>query len=158
MKYDFSLASISDASEILALYHSLIGTEGCAWNVDYPNMEFVESDIRNESLYILKDGDKIIAATYAGQIDELAELSWSPKKPCELARLAVRADMQKKGIASLLLGHVKRAVKERGFDGIVMMVSKANPPAIALYDRNGFVRCGEVFMFEIDFYCYEAKI
>ena len=158
MKYTFSLAEAHDAPEVLALYHSLIGAEGCAWNMYYPDIEIVESDIKSESLYVLKDGAKIIAAAYAGAVDELDEIEWTPKNPCELARLGVAIDMHKKGIATILLEHVKCAVKERDFDGIVMLVSKENPPALALYERNGFVRCGEAFMFDISFYCYELGL
>ena len=155
MKYTFSQAKSNDAPEVLDLYRSLIGSEGCAWSMYYPDIEVVDSDIKNNSLYILKDGEKIIAAAYAGAVDELAEVEWTPNNPCELARLGVSRDMHKKGIATILLEHVKCAVKERGFDGIVMMVSKDNLPALTLYEKNGFLRCGEAFMFGIEFYCYE---
>ena len=158
MKYDFSIAQSHDAQEVLALYHSLIGSEDCAWNTYYPDRAVVDSDIRSKSLYILKDGKKIIAAAYAGPVDELAEIEWTPKNPCELARLGVAGNMHKKGIATILLEHIKDAVRALGFDGIVMMVSKENPPALSLYEKNGFVRCGEVFMFEMGFYCYEMGL
>jgi ribosomal protein S18 acetylase RimI-like enzyme len=36
-----------------------------------------------------------------------------------------------------------------------MLVSKTNNAALALYEKNGFERCGEVFRFGIDFYCYQ---
>jgi len=158
MKYTFSLAAPHDAPQVLDLYRSLIGAEGCAWNMYYPDRKVVDSDIQNRSLYILKDGDKIIAAAYVGKMDELAELEWASDNPCELARLGVARDMHKKGMATILLEHIKYAAIERGFDGIVMMVSKNNPPALALYEKNGFERCGEVFMFDMGFYCYHTRL
>jgi ribosomal protein S18 acetylase RimI-like enzyme len=36
-----------------------------------------------------------------------------------------------------------------------MLVSKTNTAALALYDKNGFERCGEVF---ISMICYEMLI
>ena len=36
-----------------------------------------------------------------------------------------------------------------------MLVSKTNPAALALYEKNGFERRGETFMYDIDFYCYQ---
>ena len=51
--YNFLLASPNDIPEIINIYHTLIGTPGCTWGLDYPNLETAESDIKNESLYVL---------------------------------------------------------------------------------------------------------
>ena len=44
-KYDFLLANMNDASEIMDIYHSLIGTQGCTWSLEYPDNATVQSDI-----------------------------------------------------------------------------------------------------------------
>jgi ribosomal protein S18 acetylase RimI-like enzyme len=155
--YSFSLAATDDIPEIVAIYHSLIGTPGCTWSLDYPNTETAWSDIESGSLYVLKDNGTIIAAASAGPFDELGHLSWSPQNPCELARLGVAPGMQKRGIGTIILQNVITAAKERGFDGIRMLVSKTNHSALRLYDKNGFERCGEAFMFDIHFYRYQMK-
>jgi len=54
-----------------------------------------------------------------------------------------------------LLRNIIRTAKEKGHDGIRMLVSKTNNAALALYEKNGFERCGKVFRFGIDFYCYQ---
>ena len=36
-----------------------------------------------------------------------------------------------------------------------MIVSKNNPAALALYNKNGLEMCGETFMYDIDFYSYQ---
>ncbi|MDR1569662.1 MAG: GNAT family N-acetyltransferase [Oscillospiraceae bacterium] len=156
--YSFALAQMADVSEVIELYHSLIGTPGCAWNLDYPDMETVESDIESGSLYILKYYDKIIAAAALGISDELEKINWSIKNPCDLARFGVQASMQNRGIGTLLLKNVMNAAKERGFDGIRMLVSKKNLSALALYNKNGFIKCGEIVMYGIDFYCYKIAL
>ncbi|MCL2851652.1 MAG: GNAT family N-acetyltransferase [Defluviitaleaceae bacterium] len=155
--YNFSLACHDDIPEILDLYHSQIGTPGCAWNVYYPNNETAKSDIENESLYILKDDDKIIAVATAGRESELDNLQWALKNPCELSRLAVIPTMKQQGIGTIILQNVIDSVKARGFDGIRMAVSKSNAAALALYDKNGFAKCGETSMYDIDFYCYQME-
>ena len=155
--YNFLLASPGDISEVMSIYHTLIGTPGCTWGLDYPNLEIVESDIENESLYVLKDGSKIIAVASACAFNELGHLGWKPKNPCELARIGVAPDMQRQGIGTIILQNVMNAAKNKGFDGIRMLVSKTNPAALALYEKNGFERCGEVFMYDIDFYCYQIE-
>ena len=155
--YEFMLAKDDDISEIVDLYHGLIGTPGCTWGLDYPNGETAESDISSKSLYILRKNDKIVAVASAGEFDELGHLQWAPKRPCELARIGVLPTMQRQGIGTVILQNIIQTVKEKGFDGIRMIVSKTNPAALALYDKNGFERCGEASMFDMDWYCYQIK-
>ena len=155
--YTFLLASYDDIPEIVCIYHSLIGTPGCTWDLDYPSRTTAESDINSRSLYILKKNDRIVAVASVGEFNELGHLQWTPNNPCELARIGVIPMMQKQGIGTVILQNVIKLVQEKGFDGIRMLVSKTNPAALALYDKNGFVKCGEVFMFDIDFFCYDMK-
>ena len=153
--YEFMLAKHDDIPEIVSIYHSLVGTPGCTWHLDYPSKETAEFDIDNRWLYILKKHDKIIAVASAGDYGELRDLQWKPQKPCELMRIGVSPAFQKQGIGTIILQHIIRTAKEKGYDGMRFLVSKTNPAALAMYDRNGFERCGEIFRFDIDFYCYQ---
>ncbi len=158
-QYHFAVAEKTDYEDILDLYHSLIGTPGCTWSAEYPSREIVQEDIDNRSLYVLRDDrGRIIAVAAAGVSDELEKLHWSQERPCDLARIGVSPEMQGRGVGTMMLRQVMDAVWERGFDGIRMLVSKSNPAALALYDKNGFQRCGETFMYGIDFYCYELRL
>ncbi len=156
--YEFLLASYDDIPQIIGIYHSLIGTPGCAWSLDYPNRDTAESDVDSKSLYVLKKNGIIIAVASVGEFNELEHLQWTMKVPCELARIGVIPTMQKQGIGTTILKNIIKTVKGKGFDGIRMLVSKTNPAALALYDKNGFEKCGEVSMYDIDFYCYQIKI
>ena len=153
--YTFLLAGYEDIPEIVGIYQSLIGTPGCTWDSDYPNKATAESDIGSKSLYVLKKDGEIVAVASAGEFNELGHLPWTPKKPCELARIGVRPTMQKQGVGTVILQKVMETVWEKGFDGIRMLVSKTNQAALALYEKNGFVKRGETFMFDHDFFCYE---
>lgn len=64
----FLLATYDDIPEIVGIYHSLIGTPGCTWDYEYPNIATDQSDIDSKSLYILKKNHKIIAVASAGRI------------------------------------------------------------------------------------------
>jgi|GEM_PF-973101 len=149
------IATHDDIPEIVSLYRSLIGTPGCTWGEDYPNKETAEHDINNGWLYALKKQDRIVTVVSIGDFGELSDLKWKPKNPCELARIGVRPELQKQGIGTLLLQHCFEIAKNKGFDGIRILVAKTNTAALALYEKNGFERCGEVFRFGIDFYCYQ---
>ena len=153
--YEFQLANYDDIYEIVSIYHKLISTPGCTWSLYYPSIETAENDINNEWLYTLKKDDKIVAVASLGDFDELSDLQWKPKKPCELARIGVEPSFQKQGIGTIILNSIIRTAKEKGYDGIRMLVSKTNNAALALYENNGFERCGEVLKFDIDFYCYQ---
>jgi Sortase and related acyltransferases len=153
--YSFRLANTNDIPEIVDIYHSNVGTPGCTWDFDYPCLETAEADIINKSLYILETNGRIIAVASAGSFNELDHLPWELKNPCELARIGVVPDMHNRGIGSIILKNIISAVKERGYDGIRMLVSKTNFAALAMYNKNGFSKCGETFMFDIDFYCYQ---
>ena len=54
-----------------------------------------------------------------------------------------------------MLRHVIAEMKRQGYDGMKFVVSKTNPFALAMYDKNGFERCGETVAFGIEWYCYQ---
>jgi ribosomal protein S18 acetylase RimI-like enzyme len=155
--FTFSLASREDIPAIAAIYRSLVGTPGCTWNEEYPNRETAEQDLAHQTLYILKKDGKVVAVASIGVFDELEDLPWKPQNPCELARIGVLPHLQNQGVGTVILRHVMEAAKAKGFDGICMLVGKTNDAALALYEKNGFERCGEVYRFDIDFYCYQIQ-
>jgi len=155
--YTFGLASYGDIPEIVNIYHSLVGTPGCTWDLDYPSRETAEDDIKNDWLYVLRNGERIVAVASAGNFDELGDLEWKLKNPCELARIGVMPTMQKQGIGTIILQHTIEAMRAKGYDGMRFTACKKNLPALALYDKNGFERCGEVFRFGRENCCYQMK-
>ena len=154
-EYTFQLASHDEIPEIINIYHSLVGTPGCTWDLTYPSKETAEEDIKNNWLYTLKKQEKIVAVASAGKFDDWEHLQWKPKNPCELARIGVNPAFQKQGIGTIILQNIVEAMKKQGFDGMRFMVSKTNPAALALYDKAGFERCGETVFSENDWYCYQ---
>jgi len=158
MEYKFALATQADIPQIMEVYQSLIGTPGCTWNEHYPDIEIAEADIKANGLYLLKDNDRIIAVASAGKLDDYDVNSWDIENPCEFARLGVRPDYQGRGIGKMCMNYVFKIAREQGFDGVVLLVAKNNPTAIALYEKGGFKRCGEVFMYGNDYYRYQMKV
>jgi len=133
----------------------LIGTPGCTWGEGYPGKETAEDDIDNGCLYAFKKQGKIIAVASIGDFAELGDLNWTPKNPCELAWIGVRPELHNQGIGTLMLRHCIDIARNNGFDGIRFLVAKINAAAQALYEKNGFERCGDVRRYDIDFYCYQ---
>jgi len=154
---DFLPANHDDFTEIMGIYHSLIGTPGCTWCLEYPDEELVRSDIDSKSLCVLKENGKIIAVAAAGALDDTEDLRWDVSRPCELSRLGVISSRQGQGVGTFMLKSVMQTAKEKGFGGMILLVSKTNPAAIAMYEKCGFKRCGETFMYGNDYYCYQVK-
>lgn len=159
-------AGTDDIDRVTALYGSLIGSDGCVWNEEYPCHEDAENDINFGALYIMYDadggGNDIIGAVSAGGCEELSELKlWGDdiKKPCELSRLGVRCEYQGRGLARRLVSAAERDIVLRGYDGVRLLAYKANKNAVILYNRLHYKLMGEAEMFDIGVYlCYEKKL
>ena len=56
------LATESDREQILELYQAQKGREFCAWDEDYPSDETISFDLSRDSLFVMKENGKVIAA------------------------------------------------------------------------------------------------
>ena len=148
-------AEVRDQEEIVALYRALVGTPFCTWTPTYPSPDNVASDIRCRALHCLSDANRIVAVAAARVNPELDSLAWDPrlKKPCDLARIGVHPDFQKRGLASMLLTEVIAKTRQDGYDGMRLLVGKTNKPALRLYEKAGFSLCGETVAYDIDWFC-----
>jgi len=162
MTLKIELADISDLKEIMELYHSVIGTEGCSWNEYYPDEEIIREDIEAGTLYCAKNNEgNIISAFALSEDEEVDELEcWSkdilPVK--EIMRLVVKLDYQNQGIARIMLQYGMDTLKEQGYEGVHFLVSKGNQKAIRSYSKLNFMNVGETTMFDNEWYCYEKKL
>lgn len=161
LKYTFRKVKIEEKEKALELYHSIIGTKGCTWNMYYPSIDNVYEDIQRGSLFCLSSKtDTIIAIASACNTPEHNCLDvWKEplSNPGSLSRIGVHPNYQGKGYGKLILSLVIDESIKNGFDGIRMLVSKTNYYAINLYKQFGFSCCGETNEYDIDFFCYELN-
>ncbi|OQA85629.1 MAG: Acetyltransferase (GNAT) family protein [Lentisphaerae bacterium ADurb.Bin242] len=156
-KYEFRHAVREDADTIFALYRSLAGTPYCAWDENYPTRSNLEEDLAARSIYCLCEGRKIIAVATAMHCPEHDVFPWSSaiRNPCELMRVGVARDRQGCGVGALLLGKMVEASRDAGYDGMRILVSRKNLPAVKLYRNAGAQYRGETTAYGIDWFCYE---
>lgn len=165
MEYKIKTANVEDRENIVALYKSLVGTQGCTWNLHYPTFENVDADIQSNILYCLCDDSNCIVAVASIVVEndddeedyDDVSCGWSNdiNKTCELARVGVNKSMHNQGLGNQIMGYIIKDVKERGFQGIHMFVSKTNAAALALYSKWGFHKCGEIDLYDNEWFCYE---
>jgi len=138
-------ATLNDAQEIVALYHSLIGMPGCTWSVEYPAMEDVERDLSKGALWVLRVDGELAGAVSIGEPGDVGLLGWESQHPAELSRLAVAHGFQGQGLANALITHAITTARTAGFDGVILLVFPENLSARHLYQKHGFTPDGEVF-------------
>lgn len=152
-------AAAEDAEDIAAIYRSHIGDEGCTWDESYPDIGFVRDDIAENSLYKAELDGELVAAAFLGDFEEIerpACIDASIKRLGEFARVAVKKGCERRGIAEQLLRFLLEEADRRGYDGISLLVGVHNRGAAALYEKIGFKRCGEVFLYDTHWFCYLA--
>ena len=160
--FEISKALPEDTAEIFAIYDSLKGSPGCTWDEEYPTLEFVRNDIENRnSLYKVTENGKIIAAAYLGEFEEIERpdcIDKSIQRLGEISRVGVRRDHHRKGVAFGLITHLLGEAENLGYDGVMLLVGTENHSAIRLYEKAGFQNCGETFLYETHWFCYQFKL
>lgn len=154
-------ASEEDTEEILQLYKSQLGREFCPWDEHYPGRDEIKYDLSRDSLFVMKQGGRIIAAITIDEDENVENLPcWSSERQpgAELSRLAVAVDCQNQGIARLMIIHAMGVLKERGCKSTHFLVNKYNVKALRSYEKLGLDRVGETFMYDQPFVCYEKEI
>lgn len=158
-------AKPEDASEVFALYHSLIGMPQGTWSEEYPDRELVEEDVAREKTLVMRDGaSRIVAAIAVLDSEDEPEFDdaapWYPdvKKWSVPARLGVAADMQGRGLAKAMLAASIDAARADGCDGVRFLVAKKNKIAQRAYASFGFDVCGECEMWGDVWLCYQKRL
>ncbi len=162
MNLVFASATEEDQEEILSLYRSAIGTEGCTWSMEYPNEDILKDDIEHQRIFCMKNQSGEIVGIISIDVDEevgkLACWTEGLKPAAELARLGVKRQYQNMGIAKLLLEGAMRELVRRGYKGVHFLVSKTNEKAIRAYAGMGFRVSGECNLYGENWWCYEKEL
>ena len=157
----FEPATENDREELMALYRAQVGREGCPWTDEYPSNDTIAFDLKRDALLVLREEDKIIGTVSIDDDESVNNLPcWNKnlEPEVEFSRIAVRTDMQGRGIGKILLGFLLEELKKRGYHGAHILVNKYNTKALRLYDAFDFKNVGECHMHEQDYYCYELEL
>lgn len=158
---EFLLASISDAQEIYNLYRAAVcvgrSRGNSDWDEDYPRLENAREDLGCGRVYVLRDGERIVACVSMVPGDELLpeDLPWTEGAWVEMARLCVSPDCQRRGLSKAILERAFSAEKALGVKCVRYLCAVANPAACSLYRGLGHRELGRTFLYDTDFYCFE---
>lgn len=160
----FSRADKTDANEVEMLYNAvrLCGRENGTtdWDDDYPDRSFIDEDIANSALYMLRFNGELIAAVTMLKEDDLEEcdVAWTQVKSCVLSRLCVKPQYQKQHVGEYMMRLITDQAKKEGYLATRHLAALANPASLRLYDRMGYRKIGKVYMYDTDFYAYEKLL
>lgn len=158
--YDICAATHEDIEQILSLYNDNRG--GAAdWDEDYPSMETIQFDMDREALFVMKNGDEVVATISLDDDKEVEELDfWNPDfSPVgEVSRLCVKNDYRGQGIAKQMMIYACEEWKRRGKVAVHILVRKGHVVALHTYSSLGFVTVGECNLHDKDFDCMEIDL
>ena len=101
---------------------------------DFWNLSILQSELDNSrSYYIIAKEDREILG-FAGIIDTVDQF--------EITNIVVKKTCRHKGVGTLLLNELIEYAKKNNKNKIFLEVNEKNIPAIKLYEKNGFKKCG----------------
>lgn len=149
-----------DLPEILKMYRSVIGKNGCHWSISYPNEATLHEDFRTGNLYVLWRGSKMIGAGSIVPKNELDDLDcwYYHKNVAEIARIVIRPEYQSKGFGKHLVKKLCYKLNEKGYNAVHILVSTKNHHALNLYRETKFYCKGECQRYDHSYYAFERKL
>ncbi len=154
----FRQATHNDADDILKIYKSVLGTQFCVWNENYPTELEIEEDLATDNLYILCDNEKIVGCI---SIVPKNELDGYPVWSCdglEIARVVVSPTHRGRGLALIMVEEIKRIISSRNSPSVHLSAEIHNAPALHTYEKAGFKTVGEDDMFGGRYYLLECLL
>jgi Acetyltransferases len=156
---------LSDILDIISKCIMYMESQGIyQWNMLYPNSDILESDIKREDCYVLKDNGKCIAyvAINEEQSPEYSHINWGTdgRKVLVIHRLSVHPEYQGKGIAKKILRFIEELAIKNDYSCIRLDAYSGNETALKLYENFGYRKVGQVYFpfRDLPFYCYEKQI
>lgn len=155
----FRKAVSAEAETVAQLYRSVLGSEFCVWNEEYPTLEDARHDLQAGNLYVLADGGSIVGALSVVEENELDELpGWSGGKAKEIARVVIGLPFRGKGLAGRMVREIVALLRESGSRAVHLSVAKQNLPAYQTYCREGFSVVGEAELYGGEYYLMEKML
>jgi len=132
------------------------------WNDQYPRPEVFEADIKDGTLYAMKEKGKVVGIVVLTeqQDKQYEDVKWEDAKGRYLVghRIAIHPKWHRKGIANRFMDFTEKYARKNGFSSIRVDTYHKNERSQALIAKRGFKRRpGHINFPECTgpYYCYE---
>jgi RimJ/RimL family protein N-acetyltransferase len=154
MEYIFRKATLGDLSEIWTILKDAIKRRkedgSMQWQDGYPNPEVIKKDIGQDAGFVLADG-KIIAGYCSILINDEPSYSEIDGKWLTNAdfvvfhRVAISKDYLGQGLSIKMLNCVEDFARKNKINSIKADTNFDNPAMLKIFEKAGYIYCGEVF-------------
>lgn len=154
MEYKFRKARQEDAAQIWDILQGAISRRkedgSRQWQDGYPNPDVVQNDIAKGVGYVLTDNDRIIGYSAVMINDEPAyagiEGKWITNGDFVVVhRIAVSPDYLGKGLSAQIMKHIEGFALQNNINSIKVDTNFDNPAMMRIFEKLGYVYCGEVY-------------
>ena len=122
------------------------------WQNNYPNLDTINDDIRNNTSYVLMENEEIVATvviSFDGEktYDNIYDGKWiTNNEYAVIHRLAVKDSYKGKGIASKVINCVEERCLEKNIHSIKIDTHMDNKSMQRLLKKCGFEYCGIIYL------------
>ncbi|WP_178988549.1 GNAT family N-acetyltransferase [Winogradskyella schleiferi] len=134
------------------------------WTANYPTHAIIENDLKNGTLFTLKNSNELIGAISISeeQEKEYQSVNWkfNASKVLVIHRLVVNPKHQNKGHARTLMDFAENLAKENNYTSIRLDAYSRNTSVLKFYKKRNYIIRGEVNFPEREhvFYCMENEL
>ncbi|WP_207420630.1 GNAT family N-acetyltransferase [Desertivirga brevis] len=153
MQFHFRKAVVSEIPQIWEILQQAIDRRkkdgSDQWQDGYPNQGVIQKDIESGAGYVLTEGDSIAgySAVMLNNEPAYADIDgkWLTNKDfVVIHRVAISENYLGKGLAQKLLKFVEEFAVERGIYSIKADTNFDNLAMMRIFEKLGYVYCGEV--------------
>jgi ribosomal protein S18 acetylase RimI-like enzyme len=151
MSYSFRKAELEELQSVFLLFRRAINhmcnQKIYQWDEHYPDLKTLQNDIRKQQMYVLCEGERILAATVINNMyeEEYATGEWRDNgKFAVIHRLCVDPEHQNSGLGKKTMLLAEKVIKEKGYTSIRLDAFSQNPYALRLYKNLGYKTAGEI--------------
>lgn len=134
------------------------------WTNNYPTRSIIESDLKKDVLFVLKNGKEIIGAINISeeQEPEYESINWEfdNSKVLVIHRLVIDPKYQGKGYARKLMDYAEKFASKNNYSSIRLDAYSQNRRVIEFYNKRKYFIRGNVNFPEREypFYCMEKEL
>ena len=157
MKFSFTPASQEMLPELLGLCRRAAQAPGSHWDDQYPSLEILQSDLRQQALYRIDTPEEApMGLISMGRIGEQNDLPWPDEEAlaCEMSRFGLDPAYQGQGLGGVIFLAAARHCFAQGFGSIRFLVCTQDQRLRRLYARCGAQHIGHQCLYGLDFEQY----
>ncbi|WP_084226986.1 arsinothricin resistance N-acetyltransferase ArsN1 family B [Nostoc sp. KVJ20] len=141
MKATIRLATVNDASQMLAIYAPIVRETTISFELEPPSeTEFqkrINSYQQQMPWLVCEINGEVVGYAYASPYRTRAAYQWSVE-----TSVYVSADYHRKGIAKALYTSLFQLLRLQGFYNVVAAIALPNQPSLAIHEAVGFTPVG----------------